>query len=85
MVVNHLAAAIPNEMTRETIAKQSGISRVYLQQLIAGDKTPSIDVALRLSVTLHKPIDILFQLVDAARPRLRRFRRTTQIGEGAQR
>jgi len=61
-------------MARAEVARLAGISRVYLQQLIAGDKTPSVDVALRLAATLGKPVDTLFQLIDAATPHFQHLR-----------
>ena len=77
-IENTLAAAIPNDMTREDVSRAAGISRVYLQQLIAGDKTPSVYIALKLAAVLGKSVEILFRIRNGnadSMPKFRRMRR----------
>ena len=77
-IENTLAAAIPNDMTRQDVSRAAGISRVYLQQLIAGDKTPSVYIALKLAAVLGKSVEILFRIRNGdhdSMPKFRRMRR----------
>ena len=71
---NLIAAAIPQGMTREQVAREVGISRVHLQRIMAGSQLPSVEVALKISVVLQKPVDELFQL--EGEPAVRRKGRT---------
>lgn len=61
-VRNFIASVIPPDKTREQIARAVGISRVHLQWIIAGTQIPSIEIALRLSHVLEKPVEALFRL-----------------------
>ncbi len=64
MVHNTISKAIPAGTTRAQVAREAGISRVYLQRIIAGKQLPNIAVALRLAATLQTRIDLLFYLDD---------------------
>lgn len=61
---NLIAAAIPRRMTRAQVARKVGISRVPLQRIMAGTQLPSVEVALKISAVLQRPVDELFQLED---------------------
>ena len=62
MVNNTISKAIPAGTTRAQVAREAGISRVYLQRIIAGKQQPNIEIALRLAATLQTRIDLLFYL-----------------------
>ncbi len=54
--------SIPRGKSRDQIAREVGISRVHLQRIIAGQQTPSVEIALKLSAVLGLPVETLFQL-----------------------
>jgi len=62
IVRNRIAESIPRGKTRAQLAQEMGISRVHLQRIIAGRQLPSIEIALKISVVLQKPVGSLFQL-----------------------
>lgn len=62
MVRNRIAESIPRGKTRAQLAQEVGISRVHLQRIIAGRQLPSIEIALKISAVLQKPVESLFQL-----------------------
>ena len=64
MVKNSISKAIPPGRTREEIAKAVGISRVHFQRIIGGKQMPTIEIVLRISAVLQKPVDQLFYLDD---------------------
>lgn len=75
MIRNSVEAAIPAEKTRRQVAGEVGISYVYLEKIIAGDSVPSIEIALKLSEVLKKPLDVLFERVPGERGGHRAVRR----------
>ena len=62
IVRNRIAESIPGGKSRAQLAQEVGISRVHLQRIIAGRQQPSIEIALKISVVLQKPVGSLFQL-----------------------
>lgn len=62
MIRNRIAESIPRGKSRAQLAQEVGISRVHLQRIIAGRQLPSIEIALKISAVLQKPVESLFQL-----------------------
>ena len=76
MVRNTINEAIPEDKTRGQIAREIGISRTYLQNLIAGNSVPLVELALRIARVLNKPVEELYELLDGPRGDVRKLRCT---------
>lgn len=66
-VDNWIVKMIPSGKTRDQIAREASISRSHLQRIIAGQRIPSVEIALRLSAILKTPVDELFHLHEGAK------------------
>ena len=77
MVRNTINEAIPATKTRGQVAREAGIRREYLQQLLAGNHIPSVEVALRIARALNRPVEDLYELLDGPRCDVRKLRRAS--------
>lgn len=53
-------------LTPSQLAEKIGISRQSMHNIIRGDFTPGVDLALKLAEVLETPVENLFQLTSAA-------------------
>ena len=74
MVRNTINEAIPDDKTRGEIAREIGMSRTYLQRLIAGNNIPTVELALRIARVLNRPVEDLYELLDGPRGDIRKLR-----------
>ncbi len=80
IVRNRIAESIPEGKSRAQLAQEVGISRVHLQRIIAGRQLPSIEIALKVSAVLQKPVESLFQLNPGWEGKGKRTRGRTKTG-----
>jgi DNA-binding XRE family transcriptional regulator len=64
-VVNNLRTIrMECKLNQEQLASNTGTGRESIVRYESGERTPSLETALRLSIYFHKPVEALFRLDD---------------------